>query len=256
MLFPEECITGSMNKSDISAEEAGAIAAEASERSVPFVESLCRELRITVVVGTIEQGGRKFLNSALIVGPEGYLTTFRKLHLPNKTEQSWFEPGDALPIVTSQQWRFSVGICYDVQIPEIFRAAARNEIDFFLLAVGSSYAARDRERAASLHLKHKDHFMRVLPARAVDNGIYVIFANQAGVSGKAWFPGLCVALDPFGHLVAEHMQDEGMILVDVSREVLAKARESIDCTVWRTRPETYARPRIVEELIHRSATLE
>ena len=140
-LFPEECITGSMNKSDIPPEESMRIAEEAAEQSVPFLESLCRELDMTLVVGTIEPAGERYRNSAYIVGPGGYLATFTKLHIPNATERAWFEPGSQFPVVTSQGWTFGVGICYDLRFPEIFRTAAQQGADFFLLAVGASGCA-------------------------------------------------------------------------------------------------------------------
>ena len=63
-LFPEECITGSMNKSDIPPEESMRIAEAAAEKSVPFLESLCSELDMTLVVGTIEPAGERYRNSA------------------------------------------------------------------------------------------------------------------------------------------------------------------------------------------------
>ena len=116
-IFPEECITGSMNKSDLTFEEARKIAAAAAEESTPFLESLSRKLQMTLVVGTIEPFGDRLRNSALIVGPEGYLATFSKLHLPNPNEREWFVPGDMFPVVASQGWTFGVGICYDLRFP-------------------------------------------------------------------------------------------------------------------------------------------
>lgn len=247
-LFPEECVTGSMNKSDLTMTEAQRIADDAVGRAVPRLESLCGELEMTVAVGTIEPGNERVRNSVLIVGPKGYLTTFSKLHMPNPTEREWFEPGDELPVVTSQGWTFSVGICYDLRFPEIFRAAARHGADFFLLAVGGSGAAGkisadgDQTRQAR---HHRAMGMQLLPARAVDNGLYVFYANQAGVSGNAQFPGLAFAVDPNGELVAEHLPDEGMIVVEVSREVLAAARSGGCCTVGEVRPDVYGAPVIV-----------
>ena len=245
VLFPEECITGSMNKSDLSFQEARKIAVEAAEKSVPILESLCRELQMTVVVGTIGPGDGGLRNNALIVGPEGYLTTYSKLHLPNENEREWFEPGEALPIVTSQNWSFSVGICYDLHVPEIFRAAASREVDFFLLAVGSSYAPHENRRAAEISEQHKQLFMKVLPARAMDNGIYVFYTNQSGMSGNAWFPGLCLAIDPAGNVAGEQLLDEGMVVVDVSRQALSAARSANECTVRRIRPEIYVTPQFI-----------
>ena len=247
-LFPEECITGSMNKSDIPADEAMRIAERAAEESVPFLESLCRELDMTLIVGTIEPAGERYRNSAYIVGPDGYLATFTKLHIPNETERSWFEPGSHLPVVTSQGWTFGVGICYDLRFPEIFRTAAQEGSDFFLLAVGASGRADgvtvdgDQTEQAAEHRHLAD---QVLPARAVDNALYIFYANQAGKSGNAWFPGLAFAIDPNGQSVDEHAPDEGMIVTEVSREVIDKARSSGCFTANEARPELYASPQIV-----------
>ena len=141
-IFPEECITGSMNKSDLTFEEARKIAAAAAEESMPFLESLARKLQMTLVVGTIEPFDEQLRNSALIVGPEGYLATFSKLHLPNPNEREWFVPGDTFPVVASQGWTFGVGICYDLRFPELFRGAAQKGAELFFIPVGGSGATK------------------------------------------------------------------------------------------------------------------
>ena len=50
VVFNEEGITGSMNNSDLSFSQAMTIAERASEKAVPFLESLCRELEMTAVI--------------------------------------------------------------------------------------------------------------------------------------------------------------------------------------------------------------
>ena len=44
------------------------------------------------------------------------------------------------------------------------------------------------------------------------------------MSGNAWFPGLSLAIDPAGNVIDELLQDEGMVLADVSRRALSAAR--------------------------------
>ena len=238
-----------MNKSDLTFEEARKIAAAAAEESVPFLEPLARKLQMTLVVGTIEPFGEQLRNSALIVGPEGYLATFSKLHLPNPNEREWFVPGDTFPVVASQGWTFGVGICYDLRFPELFRGAAQKGAELFFIPVGGSGATEkisnngdQREQAES----HKELAMQLLPGRAVDNALHIFYANQSGHSGNAWFPGLCLAIDPSGELIDEYLPDEGMIVTEVKREVADRARASASCTVDEARPAVYEAAQLVK----------
>lgn len=240
-LFPEECITGSLNKSDLDFSAAREIVNAAKAQTIAALEALCRELDMTVVVGTIEPVGERFANSALIVGPKGYLATFTKLHLPNAGEKEWFVAGDQFPVVTSQGWTFGVGICYDMRFPEIFRTAAHHGADFFLLPVGGSggQPGLDGDQRQQVEL-HKSLAMQLLPARAVDNALYIFYANQAGYSGNAHFPGFTLAVDPQGSVIDEYLAGEGMTVSEISRSTIEKARQSGCYTVDETRPEVYA----------------
>ena len=250
LLFPEECLTGSLNKSDISLTEAFPIAEQAMRLAGQGLPGLAADLDIAIVVGTIEPGGDRLLNSALVYGPMGHVATFRKLHMPNKTEFAWFRPGSELPVITLLGWTFGVGICYDCRFAEIFRVAALHGADFFLVANGASGYAEligpDGDQTAQ-NEEHRRSLSRILPARAVDNGMYVVSANQAGRSGHAEFPGLCVAFDPDGASLGHSGPGEGILYVDVSREAVATARSG-SCAVSHLRPEIYARPRLVDGL--------
>ena len=93
-VFPEECITGSLNKTDLPGDEIERIVTDAVRLSRPRLESLAARYRMTLVVGTIDKRGEKYGNAALIVGPDGYIATFYKLWLPNENESEFFEVGD------------------------------------------------------------------------------------------------------------------------------------------------------------------
>jgi predicted amidohydrolase len=248
VLFTEECITGSLNKSNLSYQDAVRIAQDADKIVLPYLESLAARFAMTLVVGTIESVGDKLANSLIIVGPEGYLTTYRKLHLPNPTERAWFIEGDSLPVIRSQGWTFGVGLCYDGRFGELFRTAAQMGAEFYLLAVAASGGSHlvtpegDQDQQA---LMHRELMMQFMPARAVDNGMYVCYANQSGRSGNAWFPGLCLVCDPNGQLIAEHYSNEDMVVVELSRDLVEKARSG-SCAMNEIRPEIYANPVLVK----------
>ena len=229
-VFPEECITGSLNKSSLTRPEAAKIAETASKMARPRLEAICRKLEMTLVVGIIEPStGDKLSNNALIIGPKGYLATFTKLQLPNENELAWFTVGETLPVVTSQGWIFSVGIGADMHVPEYFRMAARNGAEFMLLPAGGSDGAElvgadgDQKRQA---ISHKTLHMEFLPERALESGLYIFYANQAGHSGTDWFPGLALAVDPTGQLVDEHLPTEGIIVTEMSRKEMTAARKA------------------------------
>ena len=224
-VFPEECITGSVNKSELADDAVLAAIDTAAEFAVPRLEMLCRELEMTAVVGTVERRGDRRFNSALIVGPDGYLATYDKMWLPGG-EGEYFEPGAALPVIESQGWRFAVGICADLQRGDYFRLAAEAGAEFFLLCVAGSGMPElvgpegDQTKQAEAHRALHVPLMRRWSAQG---GLYIFYANQAGKSGPAWFPGLVLVTDPHGGLVAEHLPTEGMVVTEVSRHALAAA---------------------------------
>ena len=224
-VFPEECITGSVNKAERADDAVLAAIDTAGRLAVPRLEALCRELGMTAVVGTVERRGDRRFNSALVVGPDGYLATYDKMWLPGG-EREYFQPGETLPVVDSQGWCFAVGICADLQRGDYFRLAAEAGAEFFLLCVAGSgmpeLVGPDGDQTKQAE-HHRDLHTTLMRRWSAQSGLYVIYANQAGKSGPAWFPGLVLVTDPHGQLVAEHLPTEGMLVAEVSRRVLSAA---------------------------------
>ena len=224
-VFPEECITGSVNKAELADGAVLAVIDTAGRLAVPRLEALCRELAMTAVVGTVERRDDRRFNSALVVGPGGYLATYDKMWLPGG-EREYFQPGETLPVLDSQGWRFAVGICADLQRDDYFRPAADAGAEFFLLCVAGSGMPElvgpdgDQTRQAE---HHRALHVELMSKWSAQSGLYIFYTNQAGKSGPAWFPGLVLVTDPHGRLVAEHLPTEGMVVTEVSRDVLAAA---------------------------------
>lgn len=225
-VFPELCITGALCKSSLTLEEGKKTAKRAMAAAIPRLEKLCRQRNMTIVAGIVEPAGGRLRNSALVVGPNGHIVTYAKLWLPNRTEERWFEAGRVLPVVRSQGWSLSVAICADIDRPEYFAAAAARGAELMLAPIGGSGLAElvgpdgDQTKQAN---GHKALHMKFLPAHARDHRLYVFYANAAGKSGEHWFPGLALALDPHGKLIGEHLPTEGMIVTEISKQVLAEA---------------------------------
>ena len=82
-----------------------------------------------IVAGITERSGPDLYNSAVVIGPDGYIGTFRKVHLWNE-ENLFFEPGDlGFPVFHTPIGRIGVAICYDGWFPETFRLCALQGAD-------------------------------------------------------------------------------------------------------------------------------
>jgi predicted amidohydrolase len=92
---------------------------------------------LIIVAGITERDGDKLYNSAVIVGPDGYIGTYRKNHLWG-AENTIFEPGNlGVPVFDIGVGRIACAICYDIWFPEIFRLAALQGAD--LLCVSTNW---------------------------------------------------------------------------------------------------------------------
>jgi predicted amidohydrolase len=228
---------GSLNKSSLTPEQAAPIVASAEKITAGRLEKLCARLNMTLAVGTIEKSGDRFGNHVVVYGPSGHLATFAKIHLPNENERNWFVAGDRVLVVSSQGWQFGVGICSDLNYPELFRAAAIAGAEFFLLAVGCS---GDGSRDGAM--KYADQYSRLMYPCAVANGLYILYADQSGPDRMS----LAFAQNLDGRVVDMCLAQEGIVFATASREAIQAARDAGDPTnVRHLRPEVYANVRVV-----------
>lgn len=82
-----------------------------------------------IVAGVAERAGQRLFNSAVLIGPEGHIGTFRKMHLW-AAENLFFEPGDlGFPVFSTPVGRIGMLICYDGWFPEAYRLCALQGAD-------------------------------------------------------------------------------------------------------------------------------
>ena len=189
--------------------------------STRALDAIAREYGVVVMAGLVETDpAGRFYNCYLTVGPEGFITKYRKLHTfinPSLT------PGDSYNVIELLGIKAGFLICYDNNLPENVRITAMlgAEVIFMPHVTGclpSTMPGRgtvdralweNRERdPARLRLefegpKGRGWLMRWLPARAWENGVYAVFSNAIGVDDDTIKPGLAMIIDPFGEVVAE-----------------------------------------------------
>jgi len=202
--FPEMSLTGYCLSGDI-VQTAEPIPGALSRQ----VGDLARSLGIIVLVGMLERGPDERLHIAHVVGhPNGGVTAYRKTHL-NPVEKALYRAGEQVPVFAAAgHFRFGIQLCYDAHFPELSTQMALGGAEVLFLPHASP-GRTPRAKEAS--------WMRHLPARAYDNGLFVAACNQTGDNGAGLsFPGLALVLDPLGTVLArEATGAEGMLLAEL-----------------------------------------
>src|SRR6266536_6482245 len=179
----------------------------------PTTEALaeaCERLDTYVVCGLLQRDGDVLRNSAVLVGPDGLIGTYRKTHLPFLGVDRFVVPGDELTVYDTPLGRIGVEICYDLRFPEVTRTLALKGADIVAHPTNFPMAAKVQTELITV-------------ARAAENRIYLLTANRVGKERSGEFCGWSQIVDPFGVRLAEADPTEETLLVG---EVdLEKARD-------------------------------
>ena len=103
-------------------------------------------------------------------------------------------------------------ICYDLRFPEMARMLALGGSD--VLFVPSGWVQGDMKL---------DHWQTMIKARALENGCYVVAPDQTGNI----YIGHSLVVDPFGRIVLDMSDREGMEILDLDLGIVTEAREKL-----------------------------
>ena len=207
LVLPECALPGYMFD---SAEEALPFAEEIPGPSTETLERESRRLGLHVVCGLLERDGDALRNSAVLVGPDGLVGTYRKSHLPFLGVDRFVVPGDELNVYDTPLGRIGIEICYDLRFPEVTRTLALKGADIVAHPTNFPMAARLQTELITV-------------ARAAENRVYLLTANRVGKERWGEFCGWSQIVDPFGKRLAEAGEtEEALLVADVELE---KARD-------------------------------
>jgi predicted amidohydrolase len=182
-IFPECYTTGYCFD---SLEEARPFAEAIPGPTTRRIEDLCRRLKTSVVCGMLEASGSDVFNSAVLVGPDGLIGTYRKVHLPYLGVDRFTTPGDR-PFEVFEVGGVRIGmlICYDGGFPEASRVLSLRGADLIVLPTnwppGGAYMAEFS-----------------INCRAMENGIYFAAVNRIGTENGFSFIGKSRICNPVG----------------------------------------------------------
>ncbi len=192
-----------------------------------------QDLKMVLVTGLIENsGGKKPYIAQLVTGPEGLIGIYRKTHL-SPTESGIYGAGETLGVFVYSGWCFGLQLCYEAHFPEISTKMALSGADLLLIP----HASPRSDPAEKF-----ESWMRHLPARAFDNGVFVAACNPVGENGTGLsFPGVALVLGPDGRLMKRFQGTEEKVLFAVLKgENLKSIRQHrMKYFLPKRRPELY-----------------
>lgn len=133
-----------------------------------MILDLCAVKKVYAAFGILERDGGKYYNSALLAGPKGIISHYRKIHLFAE-EKKWFTPGN-FPLSVSEVKGARVGmmICFDWRFPETMRTLSLAGADIIL-------------HPSNLVMPHCPEAMIT---RALENGVFTVTADRTGTEKR------------------------------------------------------------------------
>jgi predicted amidohydrolase len=193
IVLPELCNSGYVFESRA---EAFALAEEVPHGPTcnAWMEA-ARRHGLHLVAGISERDGQALYNAAVLIGPSGYVGTFRKVHLW-AAENLFFEPGDlGFPVFKTPLGRIGIFICYDGWFPESYRLCALQGADIVCIPTNwVPIPGQDTKREAMANI--------LCMAAAHANSMFVAAADRVGVERGQPFIGQSVIVSYTGWPIA------------------------------------------------------
>ena len=182
---------------------------DSREEALPYAESIpgpstqrmaehCARFDMFVVYGLLEQEGDDLYNACVLVGPDGVLGSYRKIHLPFLGIDRFTTPGNRpFTIQTAGQLKIGMNICYDGAFPESSRIMALQGADLIVLPTNWPPGAKCTA----------DY---VINTRAMENAVYYMAVDRVGSERGFPFIGESRICDPNGDTlaIADHTEEE------------------------------------------------
>jgi nitrilase len=195
--------------------------------SFRLMSSLAAKHKVSIHAGSVvEKSGNQFYNTTIVFGPDGKdKAKYRKIHLFDVVVPGGMRYGESETvargeeIVTYKVGDVTVGcaICYDLRFPELFRKLRDAGADIIALP------------AAFTLQTGKDHWEVLSRARAIETQTYFFATGQIGTyaDGKKASWGHTMAIDPWGHIVAQVSDRPGFVTTRLDRSLIEQTRRSI-----------------------------
>jgi predicted amidohydrolase len=227
VIFPELSLTGYLSR-DLAYELAESIPGP----SIHSLEEIAKKENMHIVFGMPEQSEKAhavLYNTAVLLGPDGLIGKYRKMHLPTHSvfeEKRYFRLGYEASVFETEIGKMGLTICYDMFFPEISRLL-RLKGSKLIICISASPAVRSR------------FFEVFTAARALENTVFLAYVNLVGVENGLQFWGGSRTIAPDGSILAKAKYDEEDLVIGTIDYADLEGAEAFVPTLRDLRPELF-----------------
>lgn len=161
--------------------------------------------QVAIITGFPERAGQQVYNAAVAIDKQGQLAGHhRKVFLFGEKEKALFTPGQAFSAFILNGYRCAMTICYDIEFPESVRALARQNTQILFNPTANMMPFSEVPQTLAR-------------ARALENGIVVVYANLCGHEHGLEYTGLSAIIGPNGIDLARAGREPATLMADVRR---------------------------------------
>lgn len=190
-----------------------------------IIAQKAKACHVHVVLGqaAVINGEKK--NCASLIDCSGNIVeTYEKTHLWDD-ERKVRIPGGGFCNTYLGDIPVGIMICYDIEFPEVARSLALGGAQILIVPSANMHPYGHAHRTFAM-------------ARAIENHVFVLYCNMTGPVGQVVTLGESCVVDPFGGVIAELGNDEGLLFADCDLDKIAESKSSFDYIKER-RPELY-----------------
>jgi predicted amidohydrolase len=186
-------------------------------RTVTDLAALARETGSHIHVGSfverLDSGALR--NTAVLLGPDGEVVhSYSKIHVfgYESKEAQLLQAGERISVADTPFGRVSGTTCYDLRFPELWRGIV--DLGAQIVIVPAAWPAARLE-----------HWRLFTSVRAVEEQVLLVACNAAGTQSGVRLGGHSRVIDPWGTVLAEAGEEEGITFCDADPSIVSAVRE-------------------------------